>query len=85
MCMLQVIFARGAGEFCSNDQTPASNNSYLIDVTPGANHSIVTENLAFPRVVRNTVTSLYNDCICFHENCPYTELSLLRRTVAVRM
>jgi len=48
---LQVLFAGGAGEACSGSSTPASNTSYLIDVTPGADHSLVTEQIAFPRVV----------------------------------
>ena len=48
---VQVLFVGGAGEACSGSSTPASNTSYLIDVTPGADHSLVTEHMAFPRVV----------------------------------
>ncbi|KAA6429021.1 MAG: hypothetical protein FRX49_01131, partial [Trebouxia sp. A1-2] len=47
----QVLFVGGAGEACSGSSTPASNTSYLIDVTPGADHSLVTEHMAFPRVM----------------------------------
>ena len=63
--MLQAFLAGGAGEFCSNQQTTASSSSYLIDVTPGADHSLRMEQLAFPRIVSNsaasaTCTSVWN-------------------------
>ena len=48
---MQVLLAGGAGEVCSGVNTPASNKSYLVNVTPGANHSIVEEDMAFPRLV----------------------------------
>lgn len=58
---MQVLFAGGAGEYCSGSMTPASTSSYLVNLTPGANHSITTETMAFPRVVSPTVTP----------KCPY--------------
>lgn len=48
---MQVLIAGGDEEYCANAQTPASSQSLSIDVTPGANHSIIEEDLAFPRVV----------------------------------
>ena len=36
--------------------TPASNSSYLIDVTPGADHNITTETMGAARVVSPTCT-----------------------------
>ena len=32
--------------------TPGGTTSFLVDVTPGANHSIIEEEATFPRVVR---------------------------------
>ena len=43
--------AGGVGEYCSNPSTPAGETSFLVDVTPGANHTVQEEALAFPRVV----------------------------------
>lgn len=48
---MQVLFAGGTGEFCSNSNTSASSSSYLVNLTPGASHDLVTEEMAFPRVV----------------------------------
>lgn len=48
---VQILIAGGTSEYCSNIKSPANNQSYLIDVTPGANHDLVTEDLHFPRVM----------------------------------
>ena len=48
---MQVLFAGGTGEFCSNSNTSASSSSYLVNLTPGASHDLITEEMAFPRVV----------------------------------
>lgn len=50
--VLQVLIAGGGGVPCPNAMTPASRTSYLIDVTPGADHSIRKEIMACRRVVR---------------------------------
>nr|QOL01228.1 putative extracellular protein TR9_036 [Trebouxia lynnae] len=47
----RVLFAGGAGEFCSGSNTSASQSSYLVNLTPGASHDLVTETMAFPRVM----------------------------------
>ena len=52
MCLRQVLMAGGVSEYCASAMTPAGDTSFLIDVTPGANHSIVEEMLDYPRVVR---------------------------------
>lgn len=38
--------------------TPAGSTSWLLDLTPGANHSLVEEELAYPRVVTITLITL---------------------------
>ena len=43
----QVLLAGGSGEYCSNSMTPAGQTSFLIDVSPGADHTIQEETLAF--------------------------------------
>ena len=48
---VQVLLAGGSGEYCSNSMTPAGQTSFLIDVSPGADHTIQEEALAFPRIV----------------------------------
>ena len=52
MTVLQVLLAGGSSEYCANPDTPASQTSYLIDVSPGAEHTIEEEALAYPRIVR---------------------------------
>ena len=47
----QMLIAGGSGEYCANALTPAGNKSWYFDVTPGANHSLHEEKLAFPRIV----------------------------------
>ena len=49
--MCQVLMAGGSSEYCASAMTPAGTSSFLVDVTPGANHNITTEQLAYPRVV----------------------------------
>ena len=58
VCILQVLVAGGSSEYCANSMTPAGSKSWLLDVTPGANHSLVVEELAYPRVVTITLTTL---------------------------
>ncbi len=48
-----MLLAGGSSEYCANVQTPAGQSSYLIDVSPGADHTIEEESLAFPRLVRS--------------------------------
>ncbi|KAL0048241.1 hypothetical protein WJX82_010870 [Trebouxia sp. C0006] len=47
----QVLVAGGSSEYCANSMTPAGSTSWLLDVTPGANHSLVVEELTYPRVM----------------------------------
>ena len=64
---MQVLFAGGTAEFCSNSNTSASSSSYLVNLTPGASHDLVTEEMAFPRVVRDISMGLQ---LCnLHLNC----------------
>lgn len=51
----KVLIAGGTSELCSNAETPASETSYLIDVTPGANHSVIEEHTHFRRVMSDLV------------------------------
>lgn len=55
--------AGGVSEYCASAMTPAGDTSFLIDVTPGANHSIVEEMLDYPRVVRSCSGNLR--AVCF--------------------
>ena len=55
---MQVLFAGGAGEPCSGSKTPASNSSYLVNLAPGANHDLVTEEMGFARIVSTLFVSL---------------------------
>ena len=48
---LQVLIAGGSAQNCAQYDTPASNQSFLVDVTPGANHAPTQETMHFPRVV----------------------------------
>lgn len=61
---MQVLLAGAAGENCSASGTPASSKSYLVDVTPGADHDIVEEDMAFPRVVCWSFSSIIACLIC---------------------
>lgn len=54
---VQVLMAGGSSEYCAAAMSPAGTQSFLVDVTPGANHSVVLEDLAQPRVV------LLNHCL----------------------
>ncbi len=47
----QVLAAGGSAQYCATAMTPGGTTSFLVDVTPGANHSIVQEQTAIPRVV----------------------------------
>ena len=49
---VQVLIAGGSAERCAQYDTPATNKSYLVDVSPGADHTAVQETMHFPRVVR---------------------------------
>lgn len=51
--VLQVLIAGGGGLPCPNAMTPASKTSYLINVSPGADHSIRKESMKYRRVVRH--------------------------------
>ena len=56
---MQVLFAGGAGEPCSGSKTPASNSSYLVNLAPGANHDLVTEEMGFARIVSRLFVFLF--------------------------
>ena len=51
MSVVQVLIAGGNSEYCANAETPGGTKSWLFDVSPGANHSLIEETTAFPRVV----------------------------------
>ncbi|KAL0036357.1 hypothetical protein WJX77_003871 [Trebouxia sp. C0004] len=51
----QVMIAGGSSEYCATAMSPASSMSLYVDVTPGANHSVVQEQMAFPRVMGDAV------------------------------
>ena len=59
---VQVVIAGGSAEHCAQYSTPASNLSYLVDVSPGANHTPVMETMNFPRVV-SAVACLFSYAI----------------------
>ncbi|KAL0048178.1 hypothetical protein WJX82_009358 [Trebouxia sp. C0006] len=46
-----VLLAGGSSEYCAASMSPAGTHSFLVDVTPGANHTVVMEDLAQPRVM----------------------------------
>ena len=62
----QVLLAGGSSEYCASAMSPAAAVSYLVDVTPGANHSIVQEDTAFPRVVRPPMRQAHIASRCIH-------------------
>ena len=45
-------------DYCAQAMSKASSTSYLVDVTPGANHSVVTEQMAEPRIVSSAIPSI---------------------------
>ena len=51
MYPMQAFIAGGSSEYCANAMTPAGAKSWLFDVSPGGNHSLVEEDLSFPRIV----------------------------------
>ena len=59
------MIAGGSSEYCATAMSPASSTSLYVDVTPGANHSVVQEQMAFPRVV-SAPHNLFHDT---HEHC----------------
>lgn len=44
--------------------TPAGSKSWLFDVSPGANHSLIQEDLSFPRVVSTSPALPWLTCPC---------------------
>ena len=69
----QVLMAGGSSEYCAAAMSPAGTESFLVDVTPGDSHSLITEQLAFPRVVSLTLL-LAHALACRHEACDYTKV-----------
>ncbi len=65
--------AGGSSEYCVAAMSPAGTESFLVDVTPGDNHSLVTEQLAFPRVVSLTLL-LAHALACRQEACESTKM-----------
>jgi len=72
--IVQVVIAGGSAEHCAQYSTPASNLSYLVDVSPGANHTPVMETMNFPRVVSAVACpfSYHSMCRCLMYICTYT-------------
>ena len=63
--VVQVLIAGGSSEWCAQYDTPASNISYLVDVTPGANHTPAMEEMTYRRVVRSpTIVHMCNGTCC---------------------
>ncbi len=62
--MVQVVIAGGSAEHCTQYDTPASNLSYLVDVSPGANHTPVMESMNFPRVVSAVACRFSSGSVC---------------------
>ena len=58
----QVLAAGGSSQYCATAMTPGSTTSFLVDVTPGANHTIVQEQAHIPRVVRLVESLNLADC-----------------------
>lgn len=56
--------------------TPAGSTSWLLDVTPGANHSLVEEALAYPRVVITLITLTFTVLVSHETAWPPTCTSL---------
>ena len=56
--------------------TPAGSTSWLLDVTPGANHSLVEEELAYPRVVTTLITVTFTVLVSHEPAWPPTCTSL---------
>jgi len=56
-----VLVAGGNAEYCANAMTPGGSKSWVFDVSPGANHTWIEEQTAFPRVVRYTL--MMNDIL----------------------
>ena len=48
---LQALVAGGSDEYCANAMSAGGSKSWLFDVSPGADHSLLEETLSFPRVV----------------------------------
>ena len=68
----QVLMAGGSSEYCAAAMSPAGTESFLVDVTPGDSHSLITEQLAFPRVVSLTLL-LAHALACRNEACEPTK------------
>lgn len=49
--VVQAMVAGGPGLYCANAMTPAGSKSWLFDLSPGADHSLIEEDLAFSRTV----------------------------------
>ena len=49
---MQVLLAGGSSEYCANAYTPAGQTSWLVNLTPEADHKLKEEKLAYPRIVR---------------------------------
>jgi len=64
----QVLLAGGSSDYCAAAMSPAGTESFLVDVTPGDSHSLITEQLAFPRVVSLTLL-LAHALACRQEAC----------------
>ncbi len=62
--IVQVLIAGGSAEHCAQYSTPASNLSYLVDVSPGASHTPVMETMNFPRVVSAVARPFTYDLVC---------------------
>lgn len=46
-----MLVAGGNAEYCASAMTPGGSKSWVFDVSPGANHTWIEEQTAFPRVM----------------------------------
>ena len=63
-----MLVAGGNAEYCANAMTPGGSKSWVFDASPGANHTLIEEQTAFPRVVRYTF--MMNDSITVMQHAP---------------
>ena len=50
-CSVQALIQGGNAESIANANSAGGSNSWVFDVSPGGNHTLIQEQTAFPRVV----------------------------------
>ena len=66
--LMQALIAGGSSEYCANAMSAAGAKSWLLDVSPNGNHSLVEEALSFPRIVSARQAAQFSTCravLCF--------------------